>query len=607
MKARTRTLIIFPLIFALVCAQAARAQESALQGFDDYVNKAMREWEVPGLAIAIIKDDKILLAKGYGVRKLGDPTPVDEKTAFAIGSASKAFTAALAGMLVDEGKMKWDDPATKHLPDFQLFDPYASREMTVRDLLSHRSGLERGDLLWYGTTFNREEILHRVRYLKPSWSFRSYFGYQNIMYLAAGQAVAHASGKSWDQMVEQRIFKPLGMTSSNTSITALKTSDNVAMPHAKMDDKVEVIPWRNIDNIAPAGSINSTALDMAQWVRLQLGQGKYKNEQLLSSGAVKEMHMPHTIIRSEPPWSLLWPEAHFLTYGLGWFMHDYYGRKVIEHGGNIDGMSALVAMMPEENLGMVVLTNLNGTQLPHALMYRVFDSFVAALKLDWSAEMRKAIKALEAQAKAVEKKQLSERVQGTKPSLALNKYIGTYTSEMYGDAKVTEENGHLVMQYGGTIAGDLEHWHYDTFRAAIRDRQLGKPLINFTLNASGKPDEMKIWMSDALSIAFKRAPEKAEEVAGLSLSEAELRKFVGKYEMKTPPLEISIEMIAGKLKGVVPGQPVSTLVPVAPNRFKVVIEGVPVEIFAQFDMAEGKPRSMTIEQGGMKLALMPKQ
>ena len=224
------------------------------------------------------------------MRKLGDPTPVDEKTLFAIGSSSKAFTAASIAMLVDEGKLKWDDPATKYLPGFQLFDPYATRELSVRDLLSHRSGLERGDLLWYGTSYSRDEIVQRVRYLKPSWSFRSKFGYQNIMYLAAGQIVAGLSGKPWDDFIRDRIFKPLGMTSSSTSIKNLKAASDVATPHAKLDGKVESISWRNIDNIAPAGSINSNVIDMAQWVRLQLGEGSYKGQRLISSGGAKALH-----------------------------------------------------------------------------------------------------------------------------------------------------------------------------------------------------------------------------------------------------------------------------------------------------------------------------
>src|SRR5918993_1303981 len=232
MRLRQTTIpLVLVLTLLLAGAGRARAQEAPLAGFDDYVNQALKDWEVPGLAVAVVKDDRIVFAKGYGVRELGKPAPVNERTLFAIGSSSKAFTAASVAMLVDEGKVKWDDPVTKYLPGFELYDPYVTRELTVRDLLSHRSGLERGDLLWYGTEYDRDEILRRARHIRPSWSLRSRFGYQNLMYLAAGQLVARVGGKSWDEFVRQRIFSPLGMTASGTSIRDLSSSDNVASPH----------------------------------------------------------------------------------------------------------------------------------------------------------------------------------------------------------------------------------------------------------------------------------------------------------------------------------------------------------------------------------------
>ena len=591
------------LLAIMVCAaQFGLAQEAPGKEFDDYVNKALKQWDVPGVSIAIVKNDQIVFAKGYGVRKLGDPTPVDEKTLFAIGSASKAFTAASIGMLMDEGKLKWDDPAAKYLPGFQLFDPYATREITVRDLLCHRSGLERGDLLWYGSDLSRDEIVRRVRYLKPSWSFRGMFGYQNIMFLAAGQIVPSVTGKSWDDFVRERIFIPLGMTSSNTSIKDLAKSTNVATPHTKIDEKVETIPWRNIDNIAPAGSINSNVVDMAQWTRLHLGEGKYQGKQLVSSGTVKEMHTPQTIIRTEGIWEKLFPEAHFLTYGLGWFLQDYHGRKVVQHGGNIDGMSALVAMMPEEKLGVVVLTNLNGTTLPTVLANTIFDWYTKSPQKDWSTELYKSIKGLEDVQKAAEKKKEEARVAGTSPSLPLEKYAGTYKDEMYGEAKVTVKDGKLVATYGAAFAGELEHWHYNTFRVRWRDRSLGKGFINFTLKDDGTVDEMKL---ENLT-SFKRGPDPADTSAGITMSEAELSRFAGKYAMTAPPIEVSLEMVGGQLKAMVPGQPVLSLVPLSATRFR--IDGAPAGFFVQFEMGDGKPKSMTIEQGPtMSFKLLPKQ
>src|SRR4030095_7570500 len=278
------------VLLLLRTLQAVSAQQAPGADFEAYVNKSIADWGVPGVAVAIVKDDRVVFARGFGVRQLNKPAPVDEHTLFAIGSSSKAFTAASLAMLVDEKKLKWDDPATKYLPGFQLFDPYSTRELTVNDLVSHRSGLARGDLLWYASHYDRNEVLRRVRYLQPSWRLLYRFGYQNIMFLAAGQIIPSITGKSWDDFVRERIFTPLGMKSSSTSIRALANSDDVASPHARLDDVVRVVSWRNIYNIAPAGSINSNVEDMAQWVRLQLGGGTYDNKRLISSAAVKEMH-----------------------------------------------------------------------------------------------------------------------------------------------------------------------------------------------------------------------------------------------------------------------------------------------------------------------------
>lgn len=427
------------------------------------------------------------------------------------------------------------------------------------------------------------------------------FGYQNIMYLAAGQIVAGVSGKSWDDFIRDRIFKPLGMTSSNTSIAALKDSTDVATPHGKIDDKVESIPWRNIDNIAPAGAINSNVIDMAQWVRLQLGEGVYKGQRLISSGGVKEMHTAQTVIRMDPPWTLFYRDAHFLNYGLGWFLHDHRGRKVVEHGGNIDGMSALVAMIPEEKIGLVILTNMDGTPLPSAIASRVYDLYLGAQPRDYSADLLKTYNAFLEQGKQAQKKIEDSRVKGTSPSLALEKYAGAYKDEMYGDAKVTIENGKLVLTTPAFV-GDLEHWNYDTFRAVWRTRTLAKALVTFTLNARGAVDEMKL---PDLQLSFKRAPDAAAATPGLKLSESDLAKFAGTYVAKVPPIELSVEIVGGLLKAVLPGQPVYTLTAISPTRFR--IEGAPAGFFVQFEVAGGKVKSMTIEQGpGVSLVLTPK-
>lgn len=501
-----RTIAVF-FVGLIVGLSSAMAQVPPFAGFDDYVNAAMKDWDVPGMAIAVIKDDKIVYAKGYGVREIGKPETVDERTIFAIGSSSKAFTAATIAMLVDEGKLKWDDKVSQYLPAFQLFDPYVTREMTIRDLLTHRIGLERGDQLWYATPYSREEVLRRVRYLAPSSSMRSRFGYQNIMFLAAGEVVPVLTKKSWDDFVGERIFSPLGMKDSGTSIRTLSRSNDVATPHVKIDDKMKPVAWRLIDNIAPAGSINSNVVDMAQWVRLNLAKGKYDGKQILSEAAVKEMQTPQTIMRIEGPYTIFYPDAHFLTYGLGWFLSDFRGKKLVEHGGAIDGMRATVAMIPEENAGVVILTNANGSVLPQFLAYRIFDSLMGQPAKDWPAEGLKKIKQLEEQGKAAQEKALAERVMGTSPSLELKDYAGTYNSEMYGDLEIKFEDGKLTAHFGPNFSGVLGHWNYNTFQATWRDPVMGKAFMDFDLNARGKIDTLSFGpMGD-----FKRMPPKKAE------------------------------------------------------------------------------------------------
>ncbi len=487
-------------LFAILAWQPARAQDGRLAGFDEYAAQALRDWEVPGAGIAVLKDGRIALSRGYGVRTLGQSAPVTDRTLFAIGSTSKAFTAAAVGMLVDEGKLSWDDPVTKHLPGFQMYDPYVTRELTVRDLLTHRSGLERGDLLWGAFGHDRDELVRRMRYFKPTWSLRSTFGYQNLMYLTAGQVAARIAGSSWDEIVRTRIFAPLGMKTSNTSVSRLADLSDVATPHTRADGKVESHPYRVIDNIGPAGSINSSAAELIEWVRLHLDGGKAGDRQLLSPAVMKEMHAPQTIIPNAPPWSMLCPDAHFISYGLGWILADYRGRKVVMHTGNIDGMSALVAMLPEERLGLVVLTNMNGTMMPTALAYKVFDLFLGASARDWSAEMLKTVKAQLAQAPPP-----PAQTAGTSPTLKLDEYAGVYANDYYGEVRIALADGRLTMQLGSGLRFGLSHWHYDAFQAVQVDRAANKALVNFTLNAAGKPETVRLNMRGLNDLLFHRA------------------------------------------------------------------------------------------------------
>lgn len=570
---------------------AAQQLPPQLHGFDAYVAKAMKEWEVPGVAIAVVKDDSVVLAKGYGVRTLGKPDPVDARTMFAIASATKAFTATLVGMLVDENKVRWDDHVTRHLPGFELFDPYVTRELTVRDLLSHRSGLARGDLLWYASANDDAEVLRRVRYLRPTWSLRSQFGYQNIMYIAAGQLATTVAGKPWTALVRERIFAPLGMTSTNTSTRGFATADNVASPHDRIDDTVRVIAWRNFDNVAAAGAINSNVVDMAKWVRFQLDSGKAGSKRLLTSAVLAEMHTPHTVIRREAPARESYPFTNFSSYGLGWFLDDFRGREAVYHGGNLDGMSSMVALLPSERLGVVILTNMDGTGIRDVLWRKIFDLYLGAPDKDWSADVRAVRRKLEAQAKEVEKKKEASRVTGTRPSLDLARYAGTYADSLYGEVKVAESGGRLVLTYGPAFVGDLEHWHYDTFRARWRDRALGKALVTFALGQDAKVSGVSIE-----NVGRFEREDRADTTAAVQIAEADLAKFLGSYRAAERPLTVSVEKVGRAMKMIVPGQPAYTLVPVTPTRFRLAGGDLPPGFFADFTVSGGAVTRLTFEQ-----------
>ena len=465
---------------------------SELAGIDEYLDAARIEWDVPGLAVAVVKDDRLVYARGFGVKRIGHADPIDEHTNFAIGSASKAFTATALAMMIQDKRLAWDDKAADVLPDFRLYDPYVTRELTVRDLLCHRCGLARGDRLWYGSEFSRGEILRRVRHLEPSWSFRSNFGYQNIMYLAAGQIIPQRAGASWDAFVESRIFQPLGMRDSSTTIAAVVESPQAARPHAKIDDQIIAIEWRDLDNVAPAGSINSNVTDMAAWLRFQMAEGKFDGERLLRKSLVREMHTPQTIIRQEGLNKISYPDANFLNYGLGWFLQDYHGHKVVRHGGAIDGMRALVAMIPDEQLGVVVLTNLNRSMLCVPVTFRIFDAFLGRPPKDWSQELREAYGFFDDRRELAAALRRAGRKPGTHPSLPLEKYAGIYSHPMYGELSIQAEAETLRFRRGPQFVGELRHWHYDTFELTYEQPVLGKRFVSFRIDVGGAVEAIKI-------------------------------------------------------------------------------------------------------------------
>ena len=434
-----------------------------LAAFEAYVAKAARDWQVPGLAIAIVKDDSVVFAKGFGVEELGKPTPASEHTRFAIGSTTKAMTTVALGMLIDEGKLTWDTRIIDILPDFRLQDAYATRELTVRDILTHRTGLPSTDLLWLRDDLSGKEMIRRLRYVTPAWSFRSTWDYQNNVYAIGGEIIEKISGMPWDQFIRTRIFAPLGMNESEPLVAGIFGKPHIATPHDIIRDTVRIVPVRTTDPIASVGSVWSSVSDMAKWMRFILDSGRVGNTRLIQQATFVEMLAPQ--IRAPMPQypALRLARPHFFSYALGWFVQDYQGQTVWMHTGSINGMAALIGLMPDRRLGVYVLENLDHAELRHALMYQVFDMYAGKTNSDWSRDLKSMFADMRGarQAGAV----APVRPNGPPPSLTLEKYAGTYVDSAYGDVEIRMENGALRARFGKEDLGVLEPWQYESFRA----------------------------------------------------------------------------------------------------------------------------------------------
>jgi len=478
--------LAFVVFATALGATPTRAQPVPLSGLDAYVQSAMREWEVPGLALAVIRGDSVIYVRGYGVADLATGAPVDENTLFAIASTSKAFTVAALGSLVDEGKLSWDDPVTRHLPGFQLADPWVTAHLTVRDLLTHRVGVDRQDNVWIAAPFDRAEVLRRARHLDQVAEFRAGYGYNNIMFITAGEVAAAASGMSWDDLVDQRIFTPLGMARTTSRMAEVETRGNVSGSHTRVDGEVTSVPRRNYDNIGGAGAIFSSAREMAQWVRLQLGNGAYRGTRILSDSVMAEIRRPHNPLRADSVFARMFPDVKFRAYALGWNVQDYRGRTLVHHSGSLNYTRTHVAYMPDEGIGFVAMANFTSSDLQLALMYRVMDALLGVQPTDWSAQYLELAARSNARSEARAAEVEASRLPGTTPSLAPEGYAGTYGSDLYGDATVAVEEGRLVLRYAPDYVADLEHWHHDTYRVVWRHPGFGRSFVTFALDERGR-------------------------------------------------------------------------------------------------------------------------
>lgn len=473
-----------------------------LAGLDKYVESSRKAYKVPGVAVAIVRGGKIIFAKGYGLREFAKTEKVDKHTLFAIASNTKAFTSAAVAMLVEEGKLDWDDKVRTFLPYFELYDQYVTQEITVRDLLCHRSGLGTfsGDLLWYETPYTTVDVIKRAKYLKPKFPFRSGYGYSNIMFMAAGEVVHEASGISYKDFVTQRILNPLGMIRTCIGTNDLKGKSNVsAAHHVPETGNPVIIPYTSSDCAAGAAAINSSVYDMAQWLKMLLNEGKKGEEQILSPADLEEVWTPHVSFKVRRYVKELSPTTNFSAYGLGWGIRDFHGHKVVSHGGGLDGMISRVMLVPGKKFGFVILTNsINGLCTP--LSNKIMDTMMGTGDKDWTKYFLE--RRQKRQAEAAKKREAKKKKEPQKPlpkfQLDLDQYAGTYGGPMYGDAEIKLVDGKLVLNLlpAPVFISDLTPLHYDTFELKLRNTfsfiAKGKGTVQFLRDKKGNVVEMVV-------------------------------------------------------------------------------------------------------------------
>ena len=472
-------------LLALLLSAVAAAQSSNVAELDRYVESARKQWNVPGLSIVVVQNGKVLLSKGYGVREIGKNEPVTVETLFGAMSTTKAMTVAALGMLVDEGKLNWDDKVIKYLPDFRVADPYVTNELRVRDLLTHSGGLGDADFLWVWTPeLTSDEIIRRMQYAKLAYSLRSSFIYQNIMYLVAGEVVEKVSGMPWDRFITERLFRPLGMTHSFPTLAQARSYPNRSVAHYEVKGKIQAIPEMNADPIASAGAAWSTSDDIGKWVAFILGDGTAGGKVLLKPATMTEILKPQSFVTP----SQFYPTAritkpHWMTYGLAWFQHDYRGEMINFHTGSLAGRTALIGLMRDKNLGVYIFGNLDHAEVRHALMYKVFDLFAFNdNSRDWSSEFKTLYDGLHAEGEKREEAIMAKRVLNTKPSLPMTAYAGRYSDPFYGTVDVELTNGKLHATFGKEVSADLDHWQFDTFMGTWNKSWWGTDPFTFQLS-----------------------------------------------------------------------------------------------------------------------------
>lgn len=549
-------------------AQKRGAPDTRLTGLDAELQKVLEVWKAPGFAVAVVEKNKVVYAKGFGYRDYEKKIPVTPNTLFAIGSCSKAFTSAILGQLRQEGKLSLDDSPKKYIPELRFYNEAMNASITLKDLMSHRTGLPRHDFSWYLFPSNsKDSLIGRVAYQQPFASVRERWYYNNFMFLAQGVVAERISGKSWEQNVRDRIFKPLGMSRSNLSIDELTKTEDVAFGYElKNETTIRKMDYYHIAGMSPAGSINSSVMEMAPWLMTWIYGGKYNGTEVLPATYVSEAISSQMVVGASLP-DKDTPDVHLSNYGYGWFLASYKGHYRVEHGGNIDGFSASTSFFPSDSVGIVVLVNQNGSTVPSMVRNIIADRMLKLSKTDWNTlQKTRREKALKEQEAAAKQKSTS-RVKGTRPSHSLIEFTGRYSHPGYGAFDLVLERDSLFAKFKLEKVW-LRHYHYDVFEAftmtdsKVDTTEATQTRFNFFTNESGDISRAAIKLEPTIDpIEFKREPLKTE------VSAEELATYVGDYELGGMVAKFYLK--GQTLHLTVPGQPEYELIPIGDRKFTI--------------------------------------
>ncbi len=556
--------VVRVLICLAFAASAATAQTKGnLDGFDAWMKKAMAEFKVPGAAVAVVKDGKILFAKGYGYRDVAHKLPVTGATMFPIASITKSFTVTALGTLVDQGRLEWDRPVREYLPGFRMNDPVATDQLTTRDMVTHRSGLPRHDLIWYSSSFSREQLVDKLRYLESNKPIRSTFQYNNLMFLTAGYLGGKISGSSWEEIVRRGVLEPLGMSNTRFSSDEARKMPDYSLPYRKnwKTEDVAEIPFEHWGDVGPAGSMNSSIDDMAKYLAMHINKGKFGGKQILGTNNAEQMQSPQMVMQGAP----LFAEKSEGSYGMGLFIETYRGHKHVSHGGNLDGFSLQLSFLPNDGVGVVVLTNLSGTSLRDLVPYYVYDRLLGAEGVDWVERYLSIERKGRAQQLDAEKKGFTGKKAGTRPSHELAAFAGEFEHPGYGILAVRVDSSagapKLVMKLND-VERPLEHFHFDSFQVPENPLDsFEKFRVSFPTNEQGDVASLQAVVEPSVkAIEFTRRAERR------MFETSFLRQFVGDYD--APGVAVTVSL-AGEstLQWVNPGRPPRKLIPRSGTRF----------------------------------------